>query len=211
MNIAVIGIGNVGGTLGRRWAKNGHTIVFGVRNPHTEKVKTVLAAAGENAKAVDVREAAAAAEVVVLTTPWDATQSVVEMLSSHLTGKILVDCTNPINSQLTGLSIGLTTSAAERVAAWAPRAKVVKAFNTTGSKNMANPRYGHEAVTMFIAGGDPEAKRVVAELAEELGFDVVDTGALSTSRYLEPLAMLWVHMAYVNNVGPDFAFRIIKR
>ena len=64
---------------------------------------------------------------------------------------------------------------------------------------------------MFIAGDDPEAKRVVVELAEELGFVVVDTGALSTSRYLEPLAMLWVHMAYVNNFGPDFDFRIIKR
>jgi predicted dinucleotide-binding enzyme len=54
-------------------------------------------------------------------------------------------------------------------------------------------------------------KIVVIGLAQELDFDVMDTGALLTARYLEPMAMLWVHMAYANGLGPDFAFKIIKR
>lgn len=210
MKIAIIGTGNVGRTLGGRWAKSGHEIIFGARDPRGTKVQQVLASAGANAHAATVREAAAAAPVVVLATPWAATQDVVKS-AGNLQGKILVDCTNPIKEGLAGLSVGLTTSAAEQIASWVPGAQVVKAFSTTGTKNMANPLYGSEKITMFICGDDADAKKTVAGLASELGFDVVDTGALLTARYLEPLAMLWVHMAYAAGFGPDIAFKVLKR
>src|SRR4029453_16542218 len=72
MEIGVIGAGNVGGTLGRRWAQAGHAVVFGVREPHEEKVHTLLASAGVHARAGTVEEAATASTVVVLTVPWEA-------------------------------------------------------------------------------------------------------------------------------------------
>ena len=210
MKIAIIGIGNVGGTLGPAWAKAGHDVIFGVRDPNSEKVKTVLENSGQNARAAGVAEAASAAEIVVFATPWSATQDAVQA-AGNLDGKLVVDCTNPIAPDLKGLVIGTTTSAAEQVAQWAQGARVVKAFNTTGSGNMANPLYESQPVTMFICGDDPEAREMVARLAEDLGLEPFITGPLYHARYFEPMAMLWVDMAYLQGKGPDFAYKILKR
>jgi hypothetical protein len=210
MKIAIIGIGNVGGTLGPAWTKAGHDVIFGVRDPNSEKVKTVLENSGPNARVAGVAEAASAAEIVVFATPWSATQDAVQA-SGNLDGKLVVDCTNPIAPDLKGLVIGTTTSAAEQVAQWAQGARVVKAFNTTGSGNMANPLYASQPVTMFICGDDPEARETVAQLAKDVGLEPCVTGPLYHARYFEPMAMLWVDMAYLQGNGPDFAYKILKR
>ena len=210
MKIAIIGIGNVGGTLGPAWTKAGHDVIFGVRDPNSEKVKTVLDNSGQKARAAGVAEAASAAEIVVFATPWSATQDAVQA-AGNLDGKLVVDCTNPIAPDLKGLVIGTTTSAAEQVAQWAQGARVVKAFNTTGSGNMANPLYESQPVTMFICGDDPEAREMVARLAEDLGLEPFITGPLYHARYFEPMAMLWVDMAFLQGKGPDFAYKILKR
>jgi predicted dinucleotide-binding enzyme len=89
-----------------------------------------------------------------------------------------------------------TDSAGEAVARWAKGAKVIKALNTTGSGNMLNPRYGNEALSMFMCGDDTDAKKLVTGLIADLGFEPVDAGGLTQARYLEPLAMLWISMAY---------------
>jgi len=113
MKIAIIGIGNVGGTLGPAWAKAGHDIIFGVRDLNSEKAKNVLENSGQKARATSVAEATSAAEVVVFATPWSATQDAVQA-AGNLEGKLVVDCTNPIAPDLKGLVIGTTTSAAEQ-------------------------------------------------------------------------------------------------
>ena len=123
----------------------------------------------------------------------------------------MVDCTNPISPDLKELIIGTTTSAGEKVAQWAKGARVVKAFNTTGAGNMANSLYASQAVTMFICGDDPEAKETVAQLAKDVGFEPCITGPLYHARYFEPMAMLWVDMAYLQGNGPDFAYKILRR
>jgi 8-hydroxy-5-deazaflavin:NADPH oxidoreductase len=214
MEIGVIGAGNVGGTLGRRWAQAGHTVVFGVREPNDAKVRTLLASAGANARAGRVEEVTTASAVVVLTVPWEAAHDAVRN-AGDLTGKVLVDATNPVALGLEGLQQGLlvghTTSAAEQVATWARGARVVKAFNTTGFGNMHDPRYGSQAATMFLCGDDTEAKAVVTQLGEELGFEMLDAGPLRIARLLEPLAMLWIHLAMFQGLGPDFAFTLQRR
>lgn len=140
MKVAVIGSGRVGSVLGSRWAASGHKVTFGVRDPDSEKVQAVLASAGENAQAANVKEAAAGADVVVLAVPWQAAEDAVRA-ADNLEGKVVVDCTNPIvmEGHSMGLALGHTTSAAEQIAAWAAGARVVKAFNTTGMNNMAEP------------------------------------------------------------------------
>jgi 8-hydroxy-5-deazaflavin:NADPH oxidoreductase len=78
--------------------------------------------------------------------------------------------------------------------------------------NFGNPYFGGEAASLFIAGDDPASKAVVAALAAELGFDVVDTGALIASRWLEPLGMLWIHLAFQQGLGPTgHAFKLLRR
>lgn len=210
MRIAIVGAGNVGSTLGKGWAAKGHEILFGVRNPNDAKVQGVVKATGGAARAVGVRDAAAAAGVVVLATPWGAAREAIKS-AGDLSGKIVIDATNPLKPDLSGLALGHTTSAAEEVARWAQGARVVKAFNTTGVKNMADPRFGGQSASMFICGDDASAKKTAAALAEALGLEPVDVGPLTQARLLEPLAMLWISMAYAYGHGPDIAFKLLRR
>jgi len=210
MKIAIIGAGNVGATLGSRWAKGGHEVIFAVRDPHNEKVQPLIQSIGRNACVDSIEQAVTKSEVVLLATPWSAVKDAVRA-AGNLKEKILIDCTNPLKEDLSGLSVGFSTSAAEEIAHWAKGARVVKAFNTIGTKNMANPAYGQDRVSMFICGDDNAAKKTVSGLAEELDFHVVDTGPLMTARYLEPMAMLWIQMAFTGGYGEDFAFKMLKR
>jgi hypothetical protein len=210
MRIAIIGAGNVGGTLGKMWAAKDHEVAFGVRRPNDAKVQALLAATGKRARAVSVKDAVAGAEVVLLATPWSATEAALRD-AGELRGKVVVDATNPLKSDLSGLAIGHSTSAAEQVAGWAPGARVVKAFNTIGAAHMADPRFGTQRASMFICGDDASAKATVVRLAGELGFDPVDCGPLTQARLLEPLAMLWISIAYTYGAGPNIGFALLRK
>src|SRR5262245_18191667 len=209
LRIAIIGAGNVGGTLGVAWAKGGHEVVFGVRDAANPKLGELLALTGGKARAASVRDAVAPAEVVALTVPWPAAEDALRN-AGDLDGKILLDCTNPLEPDLSGLTVGHTTSGAERVAVWAPGARVVKIFNTTGFGNMAAPQY-RECRSMMLYCGDAQAKKVAAQLAAELGFEAYDVGPLSEARLLEPFALAWIHLAVMQKMGTEFAFRLMRR
>ena len=210
MTIGIIGSGNVGGTLGTRWAKAGHDIVYGTRDPQANDIKQLLAQAGGKARAATLQEAARASEVLLLAMPWSATQSVLEGLGD-LAGKTLIDATNPLLADLSGLEIGTATSAAEKVAAWARGAKVVKAFNTVGANIMANPSFGAERPALFYCGDDATAKQTTKQLAETIGFEALDAGPLTQARLLEPFALLWISLAVKYGYGPDIAFKLLRR
>lgn len=210
MNIAILGAGNVGGALGKGWAAKGHSIFFGVPDAQSEKVRGLLSSIGKSARAGSVHDAAEKAEIVVLATPWPAARDAI-LAAGKLAGKIVVDCTNPLEPDLSGLSVGHNTSAAEQVAQWAAGARVVKAFNTTGSSNMANTHYGNNEITMCVAGDDAAAKSTVMKLAEELGFEAIDAGPLKNARLLEPFAMLWIYLALKQGLGPNIAFKLLRR
>jgi 8-hydroxy-5-deazaflavin:NADPH oxidoreductase len=210
MKIGVIGAGNVGGALGKGWAKKGHEVMFGVRDTSDPDVAALVKQAGGSAGARSVAAAANFGEVVVFATPWPATKDAVQN-AGNLSGKVVFDCTNPLKTDMSGLEIGLTTSAAEQVASWAKGARVVKIFNTTGSNNMENPRYPQGPVTMFYCGDDADAKKAAGQLATDLGFEAIDAGGLAIARLLEPYAMLWIHLAYGQNMGREFAFKVIRR
>lgn len=209
MKIAVLGSGNVGGVLARRWAEMGHQVTFGSREPESNRLQEMLRAVGPNLCAGTVAEAVKASDVVILATPWNAAEETIRTAGS-LAGKVLVDATNPI-AENGGLATGFTTSAGEQVALWAQDAQVVKALNATGAGNMADPGYAGGQPTMFICGGDMPAKAAVSELVSVLGFEVIDVGPLFVARYLEPLAMLWITLAYRQGLGPDIAFKLLRR
>ena len=88
---------------------------------------------------------------------------------------------------------------------------MVKVFNTTGANNMESPDYNGVAATMFYCGDDADAKATAARLASDLGFDPVDAGSLEQARLLEPLALLWIRLAYAQGMGRDIAFKLMKR
>lgn len=216
MNIAIIGAGNVGGALGGSWARTGHRVIFGVRDPTAEKTRTLLASAGANTSAGLPADAARGAEVLVLATPWDATEAALAA-AGDLRGKVVVDCTNPLKFTPgigLELALGFTESGGERVAAWAKGAHVVKAFNTYGWENFANPSYPNAASlkpVMFLAGDDDAAKVTVGRLARDIGFEPFDAGALRAARELEPLALIWIRRAFAGARNPHFTWARLTR
>jgi predicted dinucleotide-binding enzyme len=212
MKIAIIGAGNVGGALGANWAGKGHDIFFGVRDPKAEKTQGLLAKIGGKARAGSPAEAAAFADVIVLSTPWPATEAAIRSMGD-LKGKIVLDATNPLTRGPDGiaLEIGHTTSAGEKVQGWASGASVYKALNTTGFANMANPVFNGIKSIMFVAGDDAANKPKVIDLVSELGFDVVDAGPLRNARLLEAHAMLWIDLSLARGLGPGWAFARLQR
>jgi NADPH-dependent F420 reductase len=190
--IALIGTGNVGAALGRRFAEQGHTVVYGSRDPRAAKVVALVAETGHGAVALPPPEAAARSRVVVLAIPWTATEDVVRALGD-LTGKILVDPTNPRVLARDGFADYPpvpTDSNAERIARLAPGAQVVKAFSTLGAETMFDPRVAEGPVTIPLVGDDRAAKALVGTLAREIGLEAVDVGPLRHARIIEGLHYL---------------------
>lgn len=203
MTISIIGAGNVGMALASNLIGKGESVFFGV--PEPAKYAAGVQALGSRAQVGTVAQAVAASDLVILAVPYGAAQQVAESVADW-NGRVLVDATNPLAPALAGLALGTTTSGAEQVAARARGARVVKAFNTTGAENMADPRYPGGAVFMPVAGDDADARGRVLALATRLGFDAVDVGPLAAARFLEPFAMTWIHLAIKRGMGRDFAF-----
>ena len=188
--VAMIGTGNVGAALGRRFAENGHKVIYGSRDPSAADVRELVAATGHGAVAVSQAEAAAQADIVVLAVPWTAVESIVRSLPS-LSGKIVVDPTNPRMMATDGFAdYPIEDSNAERIARLAPGAHVVKAFSTLGAETMLDPSLAQGPVTVPIVGDDRAAKERVATLAREIGLEAVDVGPLRHARIIEGLHYL---------------------
>jgi predicted dinucleotide-binding enzyme len=210
MLISILGAGNVGGTLGRAWARKGYDVFFGVPRPQDAKTQELLKTIGGKARAGSVAEAAAAGDVVVLATPWPATRDAIQA-AGDLTGKVVVDCTNPLKEDFSGLVVGHTSSGAEQVAQWARGARVYKAFNQVGFGIMDNPTFDGRRAVLFICGDDAAQKPTVLKLASDIGFEAIDAGGLVIARLLEPYGMLWIHLALKRGLGRDFAFGLLRR
>ena len=202
--VAMIGTGNVGAALGRRFAEHGHKIVYGSRDPSAADVAELVAATGHGASAATQAEAAAQADSVVLAVPWRAAEDVVRALPD-LRGKIIVDPTNPRVMASDGFADypPLEDSNAERIARLAPGAQVVKAFSTLGFETMLDPKVAGSPVTVPIVGDDRAAKERVAVLAREIGLEAIDVGPLRHARIIEGLHYLRAN-AYGGRINYHF-------
>lgn len=210
MKIAIIGCGMVGLALAKRWRDAGHEVSFAVRNVTSDSVRKARAVTGDTIPFVKDQEAVRPAEVVVLATQFRDAEAAIKG-AVFLDGKILLDATNPVLPDLSGLAVQGTDSAAERIAGWAKGARVVKAFNTTGFNIMEDPLFPAGRPAMFVCGDDAAAKTTAIKLAAEIGFDGIDAGPLVEARLLEPLAMLWIKLAYARGLGRDIAFSVLRR
>lgn len=205
MKIAIIGSGNVGSTLGGKWSAAGHDVTFGVRDPQSEQSRQL--ATETNTTVSSVAEAATDADVVVLAVPFTAVDDAITA-AGDLAGKTLIDTTNAVGNGYRP-DVPLDTSGAETVSELAPRASVVKAFNSLGVGPLASLESGSPQAVTFMAGDDQAAKEQVRELGEELGFaEVVDVGPLAAAPLVESVALLWITLAYRQGLGPNFVFAL---
>jgi predicted dinucleotide-binding enzyme len=130
-------------------------------------------------------------------------------IGSAADGKVVLDVTNAVGDDW-NLTIGFTTSMAEELQKMLPRARVVKAFNTVFAKNQSTGKVGGEQLTLFVAADDAEAKQTIMRLGSEIGFNAVDAGPLKSARYLEPMAMLLMIMAFQLGMGVDIGYKLVK-
>ena len=208
MKIGIFGAGDVGGTLGKRWRQKGHEIMFGVRNLQSRNIQKLIQM-DENFKVGDIREASTFGDVIIFAIPWTAVEETI-LSAGNLSGKILIDPTNPLTPDLKRLALD-DISVAEKIAKLANTTAVVKAFNAIGARTLNNPIFDSERADLFICGDDIHAKRVVEELATDIGFDVVDVGRLVNARMLEQLALLWIELAFRRQMGPNIGFKLLRR
>jgi len=203
MKIAIIGTGGIGAGLASVLANGKNEVTVSDRKGGSEAAAK-LAARGLSVRAAEVRPAVLAADVVILAVPYGAAAGLAQV--ADFAGKIVVDVTNPVKEDFSGLLVGHSTSAAEEIAKALPGAKVVKAFNTVFAQVYDKGlNFGATPVQTFVAADDAEAKAAVIALAKDAGFDARDAGALSNARYIEPLAYLNIQFGYMLGQGTQTA------
>ena len=209
MKITVIGAGNMGSAFVKQLSRAGHQVSVTAR--HLEKAQA-LAAANAGVSAVAIGDAAAAAEVIIVATGYGDAVNALKSVGD-LSGKVVIDLTNPLTADYQGLTLGYSTSAAEEIAKALPGAEIVKAFNTVLAQVLNDGAdFGNgQTVPVFIASDSARGKDIVKTLAESIGFATVDSGGLKNARYLEPLAGLNIYLAYGAGRGTSIAPTWISR
>ena len=204
--IAVIGTGELGGALGPEFAAQGHTIVYGSRDPQRGEVKELVEKTGDLASATTPAEAAAKADIVVLAVPGLMVEEITKSLGD-LSGKIIIDPTNPLERRMNRLEHAVDTSNAEIIQAAAPGAYVVKAFNTLNWKTMVDPSSAGGPVSIPLVGDNGRAKKIVAELVAGMGLEPIDVGPLRDARWVEGMLILWINNRY-GGKRPSFDYHL---
>jgi 8-hydroxy-5-deazaflavin:NADPH oxidoreductase len=189
--IGIIGNGNVGSALARGLARAGYEVQTTGKEPGK------------------VRETGAWAQIVILAVPYGEQDNAVRELGETIHGKPVVDVSNALTKDMQ-LAIGFSTSAAEELQKKARDARVVKAFNTIFAQHMDKGRVRDEQLTTLVAGEDDAAKQQVLELARAIGFDAVDAGPLRNARWIEAMGFLNIQLGYVQKLGPQMGFRLVR-
>lgn len=213
MKIGVLGSGEVAKTLAAGFVKHGHEVMLGTRDP--SKLAQFVAQ-HVPARAGGFADAAAFGELVVLAVKGTAAAEAVRTAGErNLAGKPVVDATNPIadappTEGVLRFFTSLDESLMERLQKECPGARFVKAFNSVGAANMVDPALPGGPPTMFICGNDEAAKRTVAALLGELGWESADMGKAQAARAIEPLCILWCIPGFLHNQWTH-AFKLLRR
>jgi predicted dinucleotide-binding enzyme len=210
MKIGIIGAGKMGSGLGKLWATQGHTVMFSYSRDRP-KLEALALSVGENSSVGTPAEAAQFGEIVLLAIPWSAVAEALAAVGSWA-GKPVISCVTPLKTDFSGLELGTTTSAAEEIAMQIAGAKVVEVLFPFAERLHADSRqFGAQTPTQFYCGDDAEAKAIAAQLIIDVGLTPVDAGALTSARYLEPVGMLLVNLAYGLGMGTDIGLQLLTQ
>ena len=211
MKVGILGSGDVGKSLGKGFVKHGHDVMIGSRD--TSKLDAWAKEVGAKGSVGSFAEAAKFGELVIFATSGNAAESVVGLAGKDaFDGKIVIDTMNPLKfepNKMPTLSITGEDSLGEHVQRLLPKAKVVKAFNIVGNQYMIDPNLPGGPPDMFIGGNDEGAKKTVAGLLKDFGWNVSDLGGIEESRYLEAMCIVWVHHG-IKSRSWNHAFKLLR-
>ena len=203
MKIGIIGAGNMGSAFARRLSAAEHDVTITAKDP--EHAQAVASSVGARVRAVPQQDVAKGADLLILATPHAEAANALKA-AGDLRGKVVIDITNPLKPDMSGLSLGFSTSAAEEIQNAVPGTRVVKAFNTVFAQILGRSDAKRETkVQVFYAGDDESAKKAVRSLIESAGFEAVDSGPLANARLLEPVGMFNIYLGYVAGLGTGVA------
>ena len=213
VKVGILGSGDVGKVLAKGFLKNGYQVAIG--SDHPEKL-TEFKRENPEMETATFEQAAQSGDIVVVCVKGTVAEKIVEKVKRHITGKTVIDTTNPIadappQNGVLKYFTSLEESLMERLQTIAPDAQFVKAFNSIGSALMVNPEYGDDTKpTMFICGNNDDAKKKVHEILEKFGFEVEDMGKVESARAIEPLCILWCIPGFLRNEW-SHAFKLLKK
>jgi hypothetical protein len=187
MRIAVIGAGDIGRTLGAKWTAAGHHVVYGVRRPGEPGTATVA-------------DAVAAAEVVVLAVPGAVAKEIVASLGSDLAGKVVVDATNDVQG----------SGKLHALDELADGAHPVRAFNTLGWENFAEPVIGGVTADLLYAAEEGVAMDTAERLVRDVGLEAVWVGGVDAFDVVDSVTRLWFTLALQRKLGRRLAFKVLR-
>jgi 8-hydroxy-5-deazaflavin:NADPH oxidoreductase len=204
IKIVVLGAGNIGGTLGRKWVAAGHQVVFGVNNPNGEKANKLRSDLGERAMIHTTAEALATnPDVVVLAIPGTVMDATIAQYAAQLDGKIIIDTANKMAAS--------TPDSFAALQQHAPHSPIYRAFNTLGWENFANPIFDGTPADLFFCGTDGEPRTTTEQLISEVGLRPVYLGGVEQVGVVDALLGLWFALAVSQGKGRQLAFKMLTR
>lgn len=202
MNIAVIGAGNIGRTLGKKWFQAEHQVIFGVRDPFSEKVQRLRSELPEG-EIKTIAESIQSSEIVLLATPYAAVKDIVQINASDLSRKIIIDSTNNFSSS----RINNLATIQEAV----PLASIYRAFNSLGWEIFENPKFQDFTADHFFVGPDGQNRQLVEQLITDTGLHPIWVGGLENAPIVDALGSLWVTLVFQRGYDRTTALKLIKR
>jgi predicted dinucleotide-binding enzyme len=201
LRIAVLGAGNIGGTLGRKWIAAGHDVTFGVNDPQGAKSQALRADLGEKARIGTPAEAVAAADMVVFAAPGGAMEQTIAANAAQLDGKIVIDTANRLGG-------GGPADSRAAFQQHAPRAHYFRAFNSLGWENFANPTFHGVQADLFFCGPDGAPRQSVEQLIADVGLRPIWLGDADQVGLVDSVLPLWFTL--MRQKGRHLAFKVLE-
>lgn len=205
MKIAIIGAGNIGKTLGQKWANGGHDIIYGVRDI-SENHESLT----EHATVQTVVDAITASEIVLFAIPGSAMASLLQESGSALNGKIVIDVTNQMGRAITaGESAPQAMNAHALFETYTTGVSYYRAFNSLGWENFEKPTIAGQQVDLLYAGANDDNQEIVQQLIADIGLNPISVGGLDDLALVDNIALLWGALAYRQGKGRRLAFKVL--
>lgn len=204
IKIVVLGAGNIGGTLGRKWVAAGHQVVFGVNNPDGEKARKLRGDLGDRAVIRTTADALATnPDVVVLAIPGTAMDATIAQFAAQLDGKIIIDTANKMGAS--------SRNSFDTLQQYTPHAHIYRAFNTLGWENFADPHFDGTPADLFFCGTDGASRAAVEQLISDIGLRPIYLGGVEQVGVVDSLLGLWFALAVGQGKGRQLAFKMLNR
>jgi 8-hydroxy-5-deazaflavin:NADPH oxidoreductase len=203
LRIAVLGAGNIGGTLGRKWAVAGHNISFGVNNPDSERAQALRAELGTKVTIGSIADALVESDVVVMALPGKVMDEAITTYAAQLDGKIIFDTANrlgggPVNSFATFQTL-------------TPQAHIYRAFNSMGWENFADPVFDGIQADLFYCGPDGDTREVAEQMIVDVGLRPIRLGDVEQVGLVDAVGSLWFALVFGQGKGRHLAFKVLSR